>query len=98
MKIVYLARAVADIGWMRLYYTGVFPEGQKRARHQFRAIERLIRENPLLGHPADIEGVRELVIPRTPFSFIYRVRAERIEVLRIWDNRADRGAMENDRG
>ena len=53
----------------------------------------------LRGHPAvgrrveGMPGIRELLIPRTPFSFIYRVVADRIEVLRVWDRRGDRSRL-----
>ncbi|MDQ0396358.1 type II toxin-antitoxin system RelE/ParE family toxin [Labrys monachus] len=90
MKIVYLAGTTADIAWMRNYYAHVFPEGRKRAREHFKAAEALLSETPLIGRTTAVPEVRELVIPRTPFSFLYRVRPERIEILRIWDGRADR--------
>jgi hypothetical protein len=31
--------------------------------------------------------VRELSIPRTPFTIVYRVTPLQIEVLRLWDTR-----------
>jgi hypothetical protein len=34
-----------------------------------------------------VAGVRRLVIPRTPFSLVYRVTAERIEILEVRDDR-----------
>lgn len=43
-----------------------------------------IRRKPLIGHVLeDMEGVRELSIPRTPFSFIYRIVEDRVEILRV---------------
>ena len=38
-------------------------------------------------------GIREFPIPRTPFSFIYRVVDDRIEVLRVRDQRGDRSRL-----
>jgi len=94
MKLVYLPAAIADIAWMRRYYARIFPEGQKRAREHFRAAERLLSENPRIGRVIDKPNVRELVVARTPFSFIYRVNLGRIEVLRVWDNRAGRALLD----
>ncbi len=75
---------------MRTYYASIFPEGAKRAAEQFGRVCEVIRENPLIGHPvAEIAGVREFSVPRTPFSFIYRIIDDRIEVLRVWDQRGD---------
>lgn len=88
MRIVYLASAVRDIRWFRHYYQNVFPEGNEKARARLRAVQRLLAANPHAGHPCDTgQAVRELTIPRTPFTLIYRVTATQIEVLRLWDTR-----------
>ena len=89
MKIVYLASTKADIEWMRRYYTSVFPAGAKKAREHFRACEKNLTQNPLIGQPSAIAGVRELVVARTPFVFVYRVAAGRVEVLRVLDGRGE---------
>ena len=79
---------------MRAYYAHIFPDGAKRAADQYRRTCGVIRENPLTGRPVEeMEDVREFSIPRTPFSFIYRVVDERIEVLRVWDQRGDRSRL-----
>lgn len=79
---------------MRTYYSSVFPDGAKRAARQYRRVCDTIRRNPLIGHLLeDMEEVRELSIPRTPFSFIYRLVEDRIEILRVWDQRGDRAKL-----
>ena len=79
---------------MRTYYAHIFPDGAKRAADQYRRTCSIISENPLVGHPVEeIEGVREFSIPRTPFSFIYRIVEDRIEVLRVWDQRGARSRL-----
>ena len=90
MKIVYLASARDDLIWLRRYYEEVFPEGYSKAQAQYRANKQLLRENPFIGHKTHHEGVRELSIHRTPFSIIYRVGTDQIEILRIWDERRHR--------
>lgn len=94
MKIVYLASARDDLVWMRTYYTRVFPEGSARAREHFRSAKRTLAANPELGRITDVATVRELQIARTPFSIIYRLDRGRIEVLRVWDGRAERSFVE----
>ena len=93
MRPVYLRSTERDFAWLQAHYSRVFPEGDKRAREQLRAVARLLCDNPLIGKPGVAPDVRELVIPRTPFSLIYRVSEDRIEVLRIWDDRADRSGL-----
>ena len=87
MQIVYLPSTRAGLAWLRRYYVTVFPAGSARAKRQFHAVERLLHEHPEAGHPTTVAGVRRLVIPRTPFSLVYRVTAERIEILEVRDDR-----------
>ena len=94
MKLVFLPSTRADLAWMRSYYTRVFPEGARRAAVQYARTRNLLRQNPLIGHVVeDIEDIREYSIPRMPFSFIYRVVEDRIEILRVWDQRGDRSRL-----
>ena len=92
MKIVFLDTAIPDIQWFRFYYRSVFPDGSAKARAQLQAMQALLAANPYAGHPCDTgQPVRELTIPRTPFTLIYRVTATRIEILRLWDSRQGGG-------
>ena len=94
MNLVFLPSTRTDLLWMRTYYARVFPGGAKRATEQYHRASRVVRGNPLVGHPVEgMAGVREFPIPRTPFSFIYRVADNRIEVLRVWDQRGDRSRL-----
>ena len=94
MKLVFLPSTRSDLLWMRTYYSRVFPEGARRAADQYRRVSSILRDNPLVGRPVEeLEGVREFSIPRTPFSVIYRVVDDRIEVLRVWDQRGDRSRL-----
>lgn len=93
MKLVYLESTKADLAWYRTYYGSVFPEGARRAAAQYlRAISNLA-DNPYIGRPIAESGTREYSIPRIPFSIIYRIREEHIEIIRIWDQRADRAKL-----
>lgn len=90
MKVIYLAQALRDMSWVRKYYAEVFPAGRSNARSQLRKTETLISENPMVGHPSEtIGGAREFHISRTPFSFLYRVTKEHIEIVRVIDNRSN---------
>ena len=94
MNLVFLPSARTDLLWMRAYFARVFPGGAKRTAEQYIRTSRVVRGNPLVGHLVEgTAGVREFPIPRTPFSFIYRVVDDRIEVLRLWDQRGDRSRL-----
>jgi plasmid stabilization system protein ParE len=89
LRIVYLASTVSDSLWFRRYYRGVFPAGAENARASLRRAEALLAETPLIGRPGDVPGTREFPIRRTPFTFVYRIGADRIEILRILDQRSN---------
>ena len=44
-----------------------------------------LQERPDMGRTGRVKGTRELVVQRTPFILVYRVREEieRVEVLRV---------------
>lgn len=46
------------------------------------AVNRLV-DFPALGRPGRKPGTRELVIPRLPYIAVYRVRGERVQILRV---------------
>lgn len=48
----------------------------------FDAVDRLA-DQPLQGRPGRITGTRELVIPRSPYIVIYRVRDQVVQVLAV---------------
>ena len=89
MKIVFLPSTIADLRWFKNYYMTVFPAGKQRAERQFQNIQNVLKANPYVGHPSDgIDGAREHKVLRTPFTFLYRVKEDRIEILRVMDDRA----------
>jgi plasmid stabilization system protein ParE len=90
MKIVFLSSARPDLVWFRHYYEKVFPEGAASARGHYLKALAILRDNPEIGHPAETDGTRALVVSRTPFSFEYRIANGRIEILRVRDGRAAR--------
>jgi toxin ParE1/3/4 len=43
----------------------------------------MLSDYPLMGREGRVKGTRELVIGRTPFIAVYRVKQKRIEILRL---------------
>jgi len=43
----------------------------------------MLLQHPEMGRPGRKKGTRELVISRTPFVVVYRVKGTRIEVIRL---------------
>lgn len=85
MKLLWLARAQRDrqaqIGYVAAYNPAAAVRlGDELMSH----IGRLI-EHPELGRRGRVAGTRELVIPRSPYIAVYRVKSKsrRIEVIRV---------------
>ena len=89
MKVAFLDSAHEDLAWFRKYYERAFSEGAAGARLQYRRALANLKDNPRIGHVTEEPEIRALPISRTPFSFIYRIARDRIEVIHVRDGRAD---------
>ena len=45
---------------------------------------RLLTRHPDMGRPGRVPGTRELVLPHFPYIIPYRVKAQRVEILRVF--------------
>jgi plasmid stabilization system protein ParE len=89
MRIVFLPTVTPDFEWIVEYYLEIFPEGGPKAYRQLdRALSNL-SDNPRLGKAIARTGYRQYSVPRTPFSLIYRIGDEAIEILHVWDQRSN---------
>lgn len=88
MKLVSLPRAITDRDAQLDY---IAQDNPKAAIEQGDRIEHRVSqliEHPEVGRPGRRRGTRELVIGRTPFIVVYRVKAKdrqdrRIELIRV---------------
>ncbi|WP_187969671.1 type II toxin-antitoxin system RelE/ParE family toxin [Aquibium microcysteis] len=94
MKLVFLASTKPDLEWFRTYYEKIFPEGAGAARRQYvKAIDNIVF-NPYIGRQVGMEGLRKFPVRKTPFAIVYEVFDDRVEIIRIWDQRADPELLE----
>jgi len=89
MKIVFLRSSEPDLSWFGHYYRSVFPEGRRNAQREMSATLQKLSVHPEIGPKEADAQSRRLVILRTPFALIYRVTQDRIEILRVRDDRAN---------
>jgi hypothetical protein len=69
MRLVYLVSSADDLAWIRRYYASVFPAGKDNAAEQFRKMRAILLSNLGIGKSIGFgEAIRELHIPKTPFS------------------------------
>ncbi|HET7370965.1 MAG TPA: type II toxin-antitoxin system RelE/ParE family toxin [Gammaproteobacteria bacterium] len=83
IRLHYLSPARADL---RHIITYIGRENPRAARIVRDEIDR--RASQLIDHPESapagrLVGTRELVVGRYPYTLVYRVRGDRVEVLRI---------------
>ncbi len=80
--------------WLRAALRNLDDEAAYIAREDRRAaaqtVDRIRRavdhlsDHPELGRPGRVSGTRELVVLDTPYIVPYRVRGDRIEILRVF--------------
>lgn len=82
------------VRWLRTALENLAAEAEYIARDDPAAATRLVTAiqnsiehlamHPAIGRPGRVLGTRELVIPNTPYVIPYRVRAEVVEILRVF--------------
>lgn len=82
--VVWLRKALLNLEEEAAYIAPDNPQAaQQVVARIVRAVE-LLRHQPGLGRPGRVPGTRELPVADTRYLIPYRVRARRIEILRIF--------------
>jgi toxin ParE1/3/4 len=84
LKIFWLEKAAMDLE--QAYEFILFdnpPAAEKEVNKVLEAVE-LLSMNPALGKAGRVAKTRELVVAGTPYIVIYRVKGNRLEILRIF--------------
>ena len=85
MNIQWSDEAVDDLRSLHAYVAKDNPAAaQKMALMIVEAVETLLPGNPHIGRPGRVTGTRELVVPQTPYIVPYRIKADMIQVLRVY--------------
>lgn len=83
MKLVWLRRAMLDREAQLEYVAQDHPRAAIEQGDRIAESIGQLAQCPEMGRPGRRAGTRELVIARTPFIAVYRVKGERIELLRL---------------
>ena len=84
LKVRWLKRALANLEAEAEY---ISRDSHAAAQRVVLAIEQavqLLANHPAMGRAGRVEGTRELVVTGTPYIIPYRVREDRVEVLRVF--------------
>jgi toxin ParE1/3/4 len=85
MTLVWSPESIRDLIALRAYIAEHDPASANRvALHIIYCVEHLLTKNPKLGASGRVPGMRELVIPKTPYVIPYRVRGSMIEIVRVY--------------
>jgi toxin ParE1/3/4 len=87
MSIVWLLAAVQDAIHIRTYIAEEDRQAASKIANRFDQAISKLATMPGLGRQCRIFGTRELVISGTSYIVVYRVRDNRIEILRVLHGR-----------
>ena len=83
MRVRWLRTALANLEAEADYIGEDSPDAAGRVVQIFRTAN-LPKKNPAMGRPGRVAGTRELVVAGTPYVLPYRVRADAVEILRVF--------------
>lgn len=84
MQVRWLRTALRNLREEAEYIAAENPAAATLVVKRVRAAVMLLAENPALGRPGRVTGTRELVVPKSRYLIPYRVRQERVEILRVF--------------
>lgn len=84
MRIKWLRKALASLDEAAEYIAKDNPEAARRlVAEAFRQTD-LLADHPEIGRPGRVPGTREFVMSGFPYLIPYRVRHDRVEILRVF--------------
>jgi toxin ParE1/3/4 len=83
MRIAWTRRATLDLYQVREFLRGVNPAAAERVGERLQSSVAGLARFPESGRAGKVSGARELVMPSLPYLIIYRVRGDRVQILRI---------------
>ena len=84
MQVKWLAKALANLTDEADYIAKESPANAKAFFiHVLASVEQL-KEHPHMGRAGRVAGTRELVITHYPYIVPYRIKNERVEILRVF--------------
>ena len=90
MHIRWTPPAAADMQRISDYLKQHHPQYRQPTMRKLYEKIRALKDAPYIGRPGRIEGTRELLFPPMPYVAVYCVRAESIEIWRIFHTSRDR--------
>jgi addiction module RelE/StbE family toxin len=83
VKLVFTRQAIRQLNTIIDYIAQESPQGARRVRDRLHAITSLLVEQPRMGQPTDLEGVRRILVSPYPYLIFYRVTEDALIIMRI---------------
>lgn len=83
MKVIWFRSAILDLKSVRDYITQDNPQAAQQVVQRIKEKVSLLSEQPGMGRPGRVPNTKELLVDQTPFILPYRVRDNKIEILRV---------------
>ncbi len=87
LKVEWTHPALADLIEAQTYISQENPQAAKNVAQKVWEASQKLTENPEIGRAGHVDGTREWVVQQTPYLIVYRVKDERIEILRVWHSK-----------
>lgn len=84
LKVRWLERALENLEAEAEYISRDSRAAAKRVVLAIEQAVQLLASHPAIGRAGRVEGTRELVVPGTPYIIPYRVREDKVEILRVF--------------
>jgi toxin ParE1/3/4 len=84
LEVVWLRKALLNLDEEAAYIAQDSAQGAQLVVMRIVHAVELLRHQPGLGRPGRVHGTRELPVANTRYLIPYRVRGQRIEILRVF--------------
>ena len=84
MQVKWLRRALRNLEQEAAYIAQDNPRAAAALVVEADATTRLLTQHPDMGRSGRVPGTRELALPHFPYILPYRVKAQRVEILRVF--------------
>lgn len=96
MKLTWATTARDDLVHIRRYIARFHPAAANRVAAHILEVVQLLPLQPELGTRTRLKDIRRLVVRGTPYILYYRLNAEAIEILEVFDGRREAPRMIED--
>jgi toxin ParE1/3/4 len=87
LKVEWTQPAFADLVEAQTYISEENPIAAKKVAQKIWDASQKLAHNPEIGRIGHVDETREWVVDQTPYLIVYRIKNEKIEILRVWHSR-----------